>query len=154
MVMAADRALTIGDIGITGVRDLVRQVGKECAGGDKVRELRIVGHGSENGQYFGRDWIDDISVDAYAMEWLTLKSYFDRSVGLLTLGGCKVGQAELLLVKLSHYLGVPARGFRTFQNPIIPGDEGGETRCTYYGCERTTKDYTVYDEASKNAFNW
>ncbi len=153
-VLAVDRALTIGDIGITGVRDLVRQVGKECAGGDKVRELRIVGHGSEYGQYIGRDWIADSNVHMFAMHWATLRSYFDPSSGLVTLGGCKVGQAELLLVKLTHYLGVPVRAFRTFQNPIIPGDEGGETRCSYYSCARTTKNYTVYDEASKNAFNW
>jgi hypothetical protein len=153
-VLAADRALTFGDVGIKGVADLVTQVGKECKGGDKVQELRIVGHGSQYGQYIGGDWVGDSNVHMFAVHWAKLKTYFDPSCGLVTLGGCKVGQAELLLVKMSHYLGVPVRAFRTFQNPIIPGDEGGETRCTYYDCTRTTKGATVYDERSNNAFGW
>ena len=154
MVLGVDRALTFGDIGISSVRDLVAQVGKACKGGDKVRELRIVGHGTEYGQFIGGDWVGDANVHAFAVHWATLKTYFDPSCGLVTLGGCKVGQAELLLVKMSHYLGVPVRGFRTYQNPAIPGDEGGETRCIYYSCTRTTKGHTVYDEAATNAFSW
>jgi hypothetical protein len=153
-VLAADRALTIGDVGISSVRDLVAKVGTECRDGDKVRELRIVGHGNEYGQFIGADWVGDRNVHAFAVHWGRLKTYFDPSCGLVTLGGCKVGQAELLLLKMSHYLGVPVRAFRTFQNPVIPGDEGGETRCVYYGCTRTTKNYTVYDEDAKNPFGW
>jgi hypothetical protein len=154
IVMAVDRALTVGELDIGSVRDLAAQVSKLCSGGDRVRELRIVGHGNETGQYVGGDWLCDLNVHAFAPHWALLKKCFDPTCGSVTFGGCKVGQAELLMVKLSHHLGVPVRGFRTFQNPIIPGDEGGETRCVYFGCTRTYKDATVYNEWQKSAFEW
>ncbi|MBC7898874.1 MAG: hypothetical protein H7070_02375 [Saprospiraceae bacterium] len=154
IVMTVGRALAIGDIGISSVRNLAEQVGIACKGGDKVRELRISGHGSQYGQFIGGDWVCDVNIHEFALHWAKLKTYFDPSCGLVTMEGCKVGQAELLLVKMSHYLGVPVRGFRTFQNDFIPGDEGGETRCIYYSCTRTTKGHTLYDENATNGFSF
>jgi hypothetical protein len=146
IVSTIARGLTVGDVPVAGVHDMVTQIGKKCAGGDKIRELRIVGHGTPDGQYVGSDWINSQTVDWHGGSWAGLKPLFDPSKGLVTLGACQVGQASLLLVKLSNYLGVPVRGFRTFQNPIIPGDEGGETKCFYFSCTKTTKRFTVYDE--------
>lgn len=154
IIMTIGRALSIGSIGITSVRSMVEQVGIACKGVDKVRELRISGHGDEDGQFIGDDWVGEANIHAFAADLAKLKTYFDPSCGLVTLEGCKVGQAELLLVKMSHHLGVPVRGFRTFQNDFIPGDEGGETRCIYYSCTRTTKGVTVYDENATNGFSF
>jgi hypothetical protein len=154
IVMSVEEALSVGEIGVKSVPDMVRQLETKCAGGDLIGELRIVGHGNENGQYFGGDWINDYTVHSYAAYWTRLRKLFDTGKGLVTLGGCKVGQAELLLVKLSKLLDVPVRGFRTFQNPVVPGDEGGETRCTPYACARTTKGVTIYDENATNAFSF
>ena len=153
MVMAIERALSIGEKGVKGVADMVDRVEAECKKGNLVGELRIVGHGNEKGQYIGGEWVNDTNVHLYAMHWERLAKMFDKGSGLFTLGGCKVGQAVLLMKKLSHYLDVPVRGWRTFQNPIVPGDEGGETRCTVWSCTRTTKSFTMYAEDSRNAFN-
>lgn len=146
VVTFVDSALTAGDIPIANVKDLVTQVSTKCAaGGDKIRELRIVGHGNHEGQWIGSDWVTSQTVDWHAAEWRKLRPFFSTS-GLVTLGGCKVGQVSLLLVKLSNYLAVPVRGFRTFQNPAIPGDEGGETKCFYFNCTRQEKSFTIYNE--------
>jgi hypothetical protein len=144
-VLAVARALAIGDVPIGNVRDLVNQVALKCAQGDKVRELRITGHGNIEGQYIGSDWIDSKTVDNYDHLWQRLHPFFSSN-GLLTLEGCQVGQAHLLLVKLSNYLGVSVRGFRTFQNPVVPGYEGGETKCYYFSCNKTHKRFTIYNE--------
>lgn len=37
--------------------NLATYVTIRCSGGDTLRELRIVGHGNANGQWFGSDWI-------------------------------------------------------------------------------------------------
>ena len=153
VVMAIERALSVGDKGITGVKDMVDRVEESCNGGHLVGELRIVGHGNTTGQYIGGEFINDMNVHLYAIQWERLAKMFDKGSGLLTLGGCKVGQAVLLMKKLSHYLDVPVRAWRTFQNPIIPGDEGGETRCTVWSCTRTEKPFTMYAEDARNAFN-
>ena len=154
IVMSIERGLSIGEVGVKDVPDMATQLEKICGRVNLIGELRIVGHGNETGQYFGGDWINDYTVHSFGMHWLRMRRLFDTGKGLVTLGGCKTGQAEMLLIKLSSLLNVPVRGFRTFQNPIVPGDEGGETRCTPYGCTRTTKSVTMYDENATNAFSF
>ncbi|MFC1642863.1 hypothetical protein ACFL5O_09310 [Myxococcota bacterium] len=52
LTMFMDAALTWGDVGIRNVKDMVNKL---CLTGDRIAELRIVGHGNETGQYIGSD---------------------------------------------------------------------------------------------------
>ncbi len=133
--MWVDSALTANDVGFKNVADMANYVSRKCSGGDKIRELRIIGHGNTNGQYFGSDWIDGSTVLMHASNLRRLAPYFDSS-GFVTLGGCKVGQNSILLGKLSMYFGVPVRAFTASQNPTIPGDEGAQVRCYLLSCTK------------------
>lgn len=49
IVMWVDSALTANDVGVKNVVDMADYVTRKCSGGDKIRELRIIGHGNTNG---------------------------------------------------------------------------------------------------------
>lgn len=143
IVMSIDMALTANEVGIKDVADLVRFATRKCIGGIKIRELRILGHGRPDGQYFGGDWVDDVTLPAYSADLRRIAPCFG-STGFVTLGGCKVGQNQIFLAKLSYYFGVPVRAFTASQSPIIPGDEGSEVKCFLLDCRKGK--YTVLDK--------
>ena len=105
IVMTVDQALTRRDVGIKDVADLAGYVARKCSGSDKIRELRIVGHGNTDGQYFGGDWVDSSTLRFYAADLQRIAKFFG-SGGFVTLGGCKVGQNQIFLGQLSLYFGV------------------------------------------------
>jgi hypothetical protein len=128
--MWVDSLLTPGDVGIAGVADLVAKVQARCAGGDRVRELRVVGHGDEWGQYFGADWVNEqTATHRHRADFACLRGLFGPG-GFMTLGGCDVGEAAALLRALSGIVGVPVQGFMAKQYPLFPGDEGRRRRCS------------------------
>jgi hypothetical protein len=141
VVTWVDSALTIGDVPITNVGDMVAKLvarfGATVGGGDKIRELRIVGHGNAHGQYIGSDWVDGKTIRAFRPEFVWLTRFFAHPGGLITLGGCLVGRNGPLLLALSDMTNVPVRAFTASQRPTVPGDEGNETRC-YITCARSS----------------
>ena len=136
LVMWVDSALTSGDIGIKNVADLATYVAIRCSGGDTIRELRIIGHGNADGQWFGSDWIGSSYLRYHAANLRKIGRCFNHPKGFVTLGGCKVGQNPILLGQLSMYFGVPVRAFTASQNPAIPGDEGAEVKCYLLSCSK------------------
>jgi hypothetical protein len=58
LTLFLDRALTWGDVGIRNLKDIVDKLTKLCANGDRIAELRIVGHGNDLGQH-----IDDVRLE-------------------------------------------------------------------------------------------
>ncbi|MGQ0540955.1 MAG: DUF4347 domain-containing protein [Blastocatellia bacterium] len=137
-VMAADGLVTDGDRAILSVKDLVSKCDVICSKGDRIRELRIFGHGNTKGQYFGADWVDETTLSKYHFSFRRLSRCFD-SMSFITLGGCKVGQAENFLCRLSKLVGVPVMAWTAMQRPLFPGDEGAEVRCFRYACTRGDK---------------
>lgn len=133
-VMWIDAALTIGEIEIAGVDDMVRKIETRCAGGDRIGELRIVGHGNDTGQYVGADWLSASTVRRHRPALNRLQPLFS-SEGVVVLGGCLVGHASELMILLADILNVPIRAFRASQRPLIPGDEGSRVQC-YITCTR------------------
>jgi len=136
LVMWVDSALTTKDVGIKDIADLAAYVTLRCSNGDRMRELRIVGHGNANGQWIGSDWIGSSYLRTHGANLNQIGRFFDRSVGFVTLGGCKVGQNPILLGQLSMYFRVPVRAFTSSQNPAIPGDEGAEVKCYLLSCTK------------------
>jgi hypothetical protein len=137
VVMFLDSAVTLGEVPIKNVKEMVTKILKRCAHGDKIAELRIVGHGNEFGQYVGADWLDSDTIRRYRSDLFKLVPFFGKN-GHVIMGGCKVGRNGSFLLKLSNYLNVPVTGFTASQRPLVPGDEGGSTTC-FLTCTRTGK---------------
>ena len=137
-VMWFDSVVTRGDIGIRNVTDMVNKIIVRCGSSDKIGELRIMGHGNREGQWIGGEWVTSQNVTDHKVDFARLRPYFDP-FGLITMGGCRVGQNDLLLAKLSWMTGVSVRAFTAMQRPGVPGDEGSETRCYYLSCNHGKK---------------
>jgi len=128
--MWVDGLLTQGEVGIASVADMVAKVQARCAGGDRIRELRVFGHGDEWGQYFGADWVNEqTAMHRFRPQLEQLRGLFGPG-GFMTLGGCDVGEAAALLRALFAIVGVPAQAFMAKQYPVFPGDEGRRRRCS------------------------
>jgi hypothetical protein len=133
-----DSALTARDIGIASVADMVQKISALCASGDRIGELRIAGHGNRRGQFVGANWLDDTTLMQHRFQLSRLSALFaSRRSSLVSMGGCRVGQNEGLLLSLSQVFGVTVRGWTARQRPLVPGDEGNETRCLTT-CSRTS----------------
>jgi len=142
--MWIDGAVTSGEISILGVADMATKLEAAFAQtGDKIGELRIVGHGNAYGQFMGANWIEDRTAGTYAKDFRRIGKLFSAQRGVVTLGGCQVGQNGPLLLKLSEYFKVPVRAFTALQRPLVPGDEGNSTDC-YVTCS-TSKDASLWD---------
>ena len=128
--MWMDSLLTPGDVGIVSVADMVARVRVRCAGGDRIRELRVVGHGDGWGQWFGADWVNEQkATHVFRPQFEQLRGLFGPG-GFMTLGGCDVGEAGGLLRELWAIVGVPVQAFMAKQYPVVPGDEGRRRRCS------------------------
>jgi hypothetical protein len=60
-----DSALTWGDVGVKDLQDMVDKLVRLGAGGDRIAELHIVGHGNDRGQFIGTDWLDHTSLSRH-----------------------------------------------------------------------------------------
>ena len=128
IVMWIDSALTLGEQGVLSIRDMVAKLQKLCADGTRIGELRILGHGNQNGQYIGSDWLEIGTLPSHQTDLAKLAPLFGPH-GQVVMGGCRVGRATELLLALSNLWHVPVSGFTALQRPPIPGDEGGRTTC-------------------------
>ncbi|MDD9943493.1 MAG: hypothetical protein OXU20_20805 [Myxococcales bacterium] len=139
LTMFLDGALTWADTGILSVRNMVAKLRKLCRHGDRIAELRIVGHGSESGQYVGADWLSLETLPSFRSELSRMHPLFVRGgIGRrpsVVMGGCRQGRNPSLLLALSRIWNVPVSGFTALQRPAWPGDEGGRTTC-YITCTR------------------
>lgn len=141
LTMFVDSALTWGDVGIRNVRDMVDKLVNLCAHGDRIAELRIVGHGNDRGQYVGSDWLSESTLWSHRQQLARISSLFVRTRGEssesahVIMGGCQQGRNGSFLLALSDIWNVPVSGFTALQRPGVPGDEGGRTTC-YITCAR------------------
>lgn len=140
-----DSALTWGDVGVLGIRDMVTKLQRICANGDRIAELRIVGHGNELGQFVGRDWLCREVVRHWRSELSKMTPLFGVKRHVI-MGGCRQGRNSGLLLALSNIWNVPVSGFTALQRPPLPGDEGGRTTC-FITCTRSG--YTFADHFDK-----
>jgi hypothetical protein len=121
----------VGEIYIAGVADMVEKVKArldEEEAGTSIRELRLLGHGNESGQWIGADWIGQMEVATYARDFQALAGRF-ASGGWMTLEGCGVGYAIYMMLALSDVVGVPVQGYLATQYYRVPGAEGRSMRC-------------------------
>ena len=145
ITMWIDGALTVGDVGINSVADMVDKLTKKCATGDKIGTLQIFGHGNDNGQYIGENWVSKFSLPGVAADLRKLRPHFGRGAEVI-MAGCQQGQNGGLLLALSDLLNVRVSGFTALQRPALPGDEGGRTTC-FITCTREGQ--TTADEVDK-----
>lgn len=161
LTMFIDSQLTQGEVGIQNVEDMVRKIERMCEDGDRIRELRIVGHGNDHGQYVGTDWLSTSTLRQHRSALARLRPLFvhgndqvDGENGHVVMGGCRQGRNGRLLLELSRIFNVPVSGFTALQRPGVPGDEGGRTTC-FITCTRegrTTAD--DFDEKQLEFMAW
>ena len=133
-------AITLGEVAITGIADMVSKV-QALAKTKRVRELRIVGHGSAHGQYIGKDWLSITSLaKTFRPDFVKLSVGCFGPGGFITMGGCEQGENGGLLLEISNIVGVPVQGFTAAQRVLPFGDEGGLTRC-FITCAREGKTF-------------
>jgi hypothetical protein len=117
----------------TGVANMVERVLALAKSGDTITGLTIHGHGNEEGQYVGSNWLSAATLPLYRESLAKLTPKFDKKAAV-TLGGCNVGYAEALLQQLSElWEGVIVRA-GTAQQLAFPGIEGGVTSCKVKIC--------------------
>lgn len=138
-----DSVFTVGDLAVTSVENMVKQIEKTLGKSRKIANLFIGGHGAPGWQGVGCGSSWDVSgakslqVDSSTGK---LKGPADALIrrltprfnkdALVTLGGCEVGQDETLLKVLSAALsGIPVQAGKDNQRPFVPGMEGDVVRC-------------------------
>lgn len=159
LTMFIDSALTWSDVGVKNLKDMVDKLVKLCLKGDRIAELRIVGHGNDLGQYVGSDWLTQDSLTTHRAQLARLCPLFVR-VGQsakrahVVMGGCQQGRNGGFLLAISNILNVPVSGFTALQRPVLPGDEGGKTTC-YITCNRQGRTAAdTFDDAQLKVTRW
>ncbi|GEM_PF-3168133 len=139
-VLAVAGVLTIGEIEVNGISDMVERLEGQVGPYGRIGALDITGHGNNQGMFIGRDFLSLRSLPQHRMTLSRLTTLFDRDpLALVTLGGCNVGKNGPLLLALSRlWDGVRVRAFTARQRPVVPGHQGGEQVCWRnnhsYGC--------------------
>lgn len=153
LTMWIDSALTWGDTGVQSVVDMVAKVNRLCSNGDRIATLTIVGHGNEEGQYIGREWVTQKSLSTHRPSLAQLARLFSRP-GQVVMGGCRQGRNGAFLLALSDILNVPVVGYTALQRPGVPGPEGGSTVC-YITCTRSGRTSAdSFDEVQLSVMDW
>lgn len=117
-----------GDIGVLNVRSMVEAIKRACGTSNRIGHLTIVGHGNEDGQLIGKDWIDDRTVHTFAQDLMSLQPLF-TSNAMVTMAGCHVGRAKPLLIALAHLFGVRVEAYSRLQFTPPPFYQGLKTTC-------------------------
>ncbi|HET6762115.1 MAG TPA: hypothetical protein VFH27_00550 [Longimicrobiaceae bacterium] len=119
-----------GELYIASVADMVAKVKARLDEdeGSLNGELRIVGHGSESGQWFGADWVGADEIANHEKDFKELAGRFGLG-GWMTLEGCGVGFSIHMMIALSKLVGVPVDGYLAPQYLRVPGYEGRLMRC-------------------------
>jgi hypothetical protein len=131
---------------ISGVSGLIIAARRACRGGRKLRQLRIMGHGSYTFFTVGHDqvWLSKLqesngTLKPMGRELSQLKDFLDPAVSLVILDCCLCGQAEDLLKMLSGlWGGVAVRGYRDWQvweHDAVQFGQGVYTECTETACQ-------------------
>lgn len=138
----------VDEIYIASVVDMVEKVEARLdeEAGTVIRELRLLGHGTEAGQRIGADWVDHVEIAAYAADFKKLAGRFANG-GWMTLEGCGVGYAIYMMLALSDLVGVPVQGYLATQFYRVPGPEGRSMRC--YGGKAKAGPPTFKDEVKQ-----
>ncbi len=116
---------------IDGMSSLLNEVRKACSGGKRIRNLRIMGHGSIGGFRIGRDetvdsWVGRAELyeggdlqgkkTALYRDFESLKEFFDAEKSVVILDHCQTGASENALIRFSTILGgVNVRAFLDYQ---------------------------------------
>lgn len=159
LTMFIDSALTWGSIGIQSVRDMADKVSRLCVSGDRIANLRILGHGNDTGQFIGTDWVTEATLPSFRGQFARLAGLFvrggsDSSRAELTMGGCQQGRNGSFLLAISHIVNVPVSGYTALQRPVLPGDEGGRTTC-YITCARGGRTFAdSFDDVQLKIMGW
>jgi hypothetical protein len=82
---------------------------------------------TNEGQYFGADWVCSKGLKFYASNFQTIGRCFYPS-GFVTLGGSCWTKSDPARTAFDVFRG-PVRAFTTSLNPAIPGDKGFEVKC-------------------------
>lgn len=125
--------MNIGEKYAKNVTDMVDQVLAFVHSGDSIIALTIHGHGNEQGQYIGIDWLDTTTLLQYRTTLAKLTTHFDGKA-VVTLGGCNVGYAVDLLKQLSQLWGGVTVRAGTAKQLAFPGIEGGVRSCKINIC--------------------
>jgi hypothetical protein len=136
--LALEHFITIGEIDIKSVKDMVDVVVMTCiAKKGHIRSLRISGHGNSTGAYIGGDWISTDTLKCHEKELKKLNSCLSVKVSLVTFDSCQTGGAITLLQRLSKlWRGVRVKAFQENQRPDLlwPNDEGPAVVCKLKQC--------------------
>lgn len=142
-----DSLLTIGDVTVTSVEDMVKKVEGKL-GKSAIQNLFIGGHGAPGYQSVGagtsrdRTGSKSLQVDPGTGR---LKGAADQLLrrlagrfakdALVTLGGCQVGKDKKLLEAVSAaFSNVAVQAGSDNQRPLVPGMEGNVVRCKGTAC--------------------
>ena len=144
---------------ISGISGLIIAARRACAGGKKLRQLRIMGHGSESHMRIGLDqvWLSKLidangQKTAMARELESLKAWLDPRVSLVILDHCLCGQAQTFLTTLSDlWGGVAVRGYidnQTWEHSKVQVGEGTYRECRGGTCHEGVEHYEVEEQAA------
>jgi hypothetical protein len=145
---------------ISGVSGLIIAARRACSGGRKLRQLRIMGHGSIDFFTVGLEqiWLQKLQDSSgnptdMGRELARLKDFLDPAASLVILDCCLCGQAESLLKLLSDmWGGVAVRGYRNYQlweRDAVQIGEGVYTECTETVCHYGVEVLRVEKSAAK-----
>src|SRR5260370_889384 len=81
-----------------------------CASCDRIGTLQIVGHGAEEAQFIGEDWVSNDTLSDVSPDLRRLAPWFARG-GEVIMGGCRQGRNGTLLLWFSNAFGVPVSGY-------------------------------------------
>lgn len=144
-----DSALTIGDITVISVPDMVRKVTDRLGPGRKIQNLFIGGHGSPGYQSVGAGTSHDSSgmrsLQCDPADPTKLRGVADTSMralasrftsdAIITLGGCRTGADNRVLTAVSNAVGgLRVQAGTANQRPFVPGMEGTVVRCRRASC--------------------
>lgn len=139
----ATAVLTLNEIEMTSLKQVVEHILKNLRPNQKVGALSIYDHGSVFGQEFGSDCVSYmflVSKNLGKLEWrqhlLRLKGRFAKD-GYILLAGCKVGQSMHTMMEISKLTGAPV--FAGTGNTTSSGFNTG-----YYVVVDATKTTTSY----------
>lgn len=142
---------------ISGVSGLIIAARRAAAGGRKIRQLRIMGHGHRGMVRIGAELVQvEYLADpnsALVKELARLAEFLDVERSVVILDHCLAGNSKELLVRLSEiWGGVAVRGFfdyQTWEHDRVQVGQGKYQQCRGSECQLGVE--TVRVEAATSA---
>jgi len=141
---------------ISGVSGLIIAARRASAGGRKIRQLRIMGHGHRGIVRIGSELVQVADLadrnSTLVTELAKLKEYLDVEISVVILDHCLAGSSKELLTRLSEiWGGVAVRGFLDYQvweHDRVQVGQGPYQQCRGNECRLGVE--TVRIEAAKS----